>query len=391
VNLHEYQAKLRFGEFGIPVPKGQVATTPDEVYDIAREMGKAVVVKAQVLTGGRGKAGGVKVARTPDEARQKSESILGMTIKDHTVYKVLVDPAADIRKEIYLSITNDRAAKKPLMMASSAGGVEIEQVAHDTPELLIREHIDPYLGLRDYQVRNIAASIKLPREYWKQFGEIAQNLYRCFIESDATLCEINPLAIVGTAEGEVVMALDGKMSIDDNALFRHADLAEKRDVQAEPPEETRARAAGLSYVKLDGNIGCMVNGAGLAMTTMDLTKYFAEEMGAEGVGPANFLDIGGGAKADKVAAALRIILADPKVKVVLFNIFGGITRGDEVARGILQALDEVKTSVPMVIRLAGTNAAEGLKIIDEANLPNIRGASTLADAARKSIQLAQGK
>lgn len=390
MNLHEYQAKLRFGEYGIPVPKGKVATTPDEVFDIAREIGKAVVVKAQVLTGGRGKAGGVKVAKTPDEARDKSGAILGMDIKGHNVFKVLVDPAADIKHEIYLSVTNDRAAKMPLMMASSAGGVEIEQVAHETPEKLIREHIDPFLGLRDYQVRNIAAAIKLPREHWKQFGEIAQSLYNCFVGTDATLVEINPLAIVGTPGGDQLMALDGKMSIDDNALFRHPDLAEMRDIQAEPGEETRARAAGLSFVKLDGNIGCMVNGAGLAMTTMDLISYFAEEAGAADVGPANFLDVGGGAKADKVAAALRIILADPKVKVVLFNIFGGITRGDEVARGILQALDEIKTPVPMVIRLAGTNAAEGLKIIEDAHLSNITGASSLADAARKSIQLAQG-
>jgi succinyl-CoA synthetase beta subunit len=390
VNLHEYQAKLRFGEFGIPVPKGKVATTPDEAFDIAREAGKPVVIKAQVLTGGRGKAGGVKVAKTLDDVREIADRILGMDIKGHTVYKVLVDPAVEIKHEIYLSVTNDRAARKPLVMASSAGGVEIEQVAHETPEKLVREHVDPNLGLRDYQMRNIASQIKLPREHWKQFIEIGQNLYRCFIESDGTLCEINPLAIVGTPDGDRLMALDGKMSIDDNALFRHADLVEKRDTQAEPPEETRARAAGLSYVKLDGNIGCMVNGAGLAMTTMDITKYFAEEVGAEGVGPANFLDIGGGAKADKVAAALRIILADPKVKVVLFNIFGGITRGDEVARGILQALDDVKTSIPMVIRLAGTNAAEGLKIIDEAKLPNITSASSLADAARKAIAAAQG-
>jgi len=390
VNLHEYQAKLRFGEFGIPVPKGKVATTPEEAFDIAREMGKPVVIKAQVLTGGRGKAGGVKVAKTPDEARDKASQILNMDIKGHIVYKVLVDPAVDIKSEIYLSITNDRAAKRPLLMASSAGGMEIEQVAHEMPEKLIREYIDPSLGLRDFQVRNVAAEIGLPRAHWKQFGEIASALYRCYIDSDATLVEINPLAIVGTGDSEQIMALDGKFSVDDNALFRHADLAEKRDLQEEPPEETRARAAGISYVKLDGNIGCMVNGAGLAMTTMDLTKYFADELGATNVGPANFLDIGGGAKADRVAAALRIILADPKVKVVLFNIFGGITRGDEVARGILQALEEVKTPIPMVIRLAGTNSEEGLKLINEAHLPNLVGASSLADAARKAVQIAQG-
>lgn len=389
MNLHEYQAKMRFAQFGIPVPKGKVATSSQEAYDIAKELRGPVVVKAQVLTGGRGKAGGVKVAKTPDEAAEKADAILGMTIKNLIVHKVLIDPAADIQHEIYLSVTNDRAAKKPLMMASAAGGMEIEQVAHEMPEKLVREHIDPFLGLRDYQARNIASAIKLPREHWKAFTDIARHLYQCYQDSDATLVEINPLAIVGTGSGAQLMALDGKMSIDDNALFRHPDLADLRDLQAEPPEETRARAAGLSYVKLDGNIGCMVNGAGLAMTTMDIIKYFADEMGVQGVGPANFLDIGGGAKADKVAAALRIILADPKVKAVLFNIFGGITRGDEVARGILQALDEIKTNVPMVIRLAGTNAAEGLKIIDEAKLPNIISAATLEDAARKAIRAAQ--
>jgi succinyl-CoA synthetase beta subunit len=389
VNLHEYQAKIRFGEFGVPVPHGKIATTPDEAFDFAREMGKPVVIKAQVLTGGRGKAGGVKVAKTPDEAREKAEKILGMDIKGHLVHKVLVDPAVDIRMELYLSVANDRATKRPLIMASLAGGMDIEQIAHETPEKLIREWVDPDLGLRDYQARNIAIAMRLPREYWSQFVDVAKKLYTCFIESDATLCEVNPLAVVGTADGEKLMALDGKMSIDDNALFRRPTLADLRDVQAEPAEETRARAAGLSYVKLDGNIGCMVNGAGLAMTTMDMTKYFADEMGATDCGPANFLDIGGGAKADKVAAALRIILADPKVKAILFNIFGGITRGDEVAKGIIQALGEVKTTVPMVVRLAGTNSAEGLKIIEEANIPNITGASSLADAARKAIQAAQ--
>ncbi len=349
-----------------------------------------MVVKAQVLAGGRGKAGGVKVAKTLDEVSEKAGVILGMTIKNLVVHRVLIDPAADIQNEIYLSITNDRAAKKPLVMASAAGGVEIEQVAHETPEKLVREYVDPFLGLREYQARNIALAIKLPREHWKAFTEIARNLYRCYTESDATLVEINPLAIVGTPNGPQLMALDGKMSIDDNALFRHPDLAGERDIQAEPLEETQARAAGLSYVKLDGNVGCMVNGAGLAMTTMDIIKYFADEMGVTEVGPANFLDVGGGAKADKVAAAMRIILADPKVKAILFNIFGGITRGDEVARGILQAFDEVKPNIPMVIRLAGTNAAEGRRIIDDAHLSNLISATTLEDAARKAVKAAQG-
>jgi succinyl-CoA synthetase beta subunit len=387
VNLHEYQSKSIFAQFGIPTPKGKVATSPQEAHDIATELGAPVVIKAQVLTGGRGKAGGVKLARTPEQARELAQAILGMKIKGLIVHKVLVDPGAEIKQELYLGVTNDRAACKPLMMASAAGGMDIEQVNCETPDKIIREHIDPFLGLRDYQARNLASGIQLPREHWKQFTEIAQNLFRCFLESDATLAEINPLAIVG---GDTLMALDGKMSIDDSALFRQPQIAEMRDLQAEPAEETRAREAGLSYIKLDGDIGCMVNGAGLAMTTMDLTKDIAAKMGFEGSGPANFLDIGGGARADKVAAALQIILSDPKVKAVLFNIFGGITRCDEVAHGILQALHEVQTDVPMVIRLAGTNAREGLQIIDEARIGNLTSAATLVEAAQKAVVAAKG-
>ena len=383
MNLHEYQSKARFAEFGIPTLRGKTATTPQEAYEIARELGGTVVVKSQVLVGGRGKAGGIKLAKNPEEAEQYANTILGMKIKGMTVRKVLIDPAANIKTEIYLGITNDRAAGQPVMMASSEGGVEIEQVAHEKPEAITRERIDPFLGLRDYQARNLANGINLPREHWKAFTKIANSLYKCFLESDAVLTEINPLVI--TAEGQL-LALDGKMSIDDSALYRHPDLAEMRDLDAEPKEVTEARAAGLSYVKLNGQIGCMVNGAGLAMTTMDMTKLY----GGDDIGPANFLDIGGGAKADKVAAALRIILADPNVKSVLFNIFGGITRGDEVARGILQALDEVKPGVPMVIRLVGTNAEEGRAIIDNAHVPNLFSAATLTDAAKRAVELAKG-
>ncbi len=386
MNLHEYQSKNLFARFGIPTPRGKVVTSPQEAYDVAKEIGGPVVVKAQVLTGGRGKAGGVKLARTPDEARSHADAILGMNIKGLIVHKALVDPASDIKQEIYLSVTNDRAARKPLMMASAAGGMDIEQVNRESPEKIIREHIDPFLMLRDYQARNLASSIRLPREHWKAFADIARNLFRCFEECDATLAEINPLVITGSG---TLMALDGKMTIDDNALFRRPDLAEMRDLQAEPGEETRAREAGLSYVKLDGDIGCMVNGAGLAMTTMDITSDIAAKLGIEGSGPANFLDIGGGASAEKVAAAMRIILSEPKVKAVLLNIFGGITRCDEVARGILQALDEVKTNVPLVVRLVGTNAAEGRQIIDGANIPNMQSAATLVDAAEKAVLAAK--
>ncbi len=383
MNLHEYQSKARFAEFGIPTPKGKTATTPQEVYEIARELGGAVVVKSQVLVGGRGKAGGIKVAQTPELAEQVANNILGMKIKGLTVRKVLVDPASNISKEIYLGIVNDRTTGRPVIMASSEGGVEIEQVAHENPDAIIREQINPFLGLLDYQARNLASGINLPHEHWKAFGKIAANLYKCYMASDAVLTEINPLVI--TKENQLV-ALDGKMVIDDNAPYRHADLEEMRDTDAEPREETEARAAGISYVKLNGQIGCMVNGAGLAMTTMDMTKLY----GGESIGPANFLDIGGGAQANKVAAALRIILADPNVKSVLFNIFGGITRCDEVARGILQALDEVKTQIPMVIRLAGTNADEGRAIIDAAHIPNLSSAATLTEAAKKAVESAQG-
>ncbi|MBL8145180.1 MAG: ADP-forming succinate--CoA ligase subunit beta [Anaerolineae bacterium] len=384
MNLHEYQSKRRFDKYNIPVPRGDIASTPEEARQIARELGGSVVVKAQVLVGGRGKAGGVKLAQNADEAEELARQILGMSIKGHIVHKVLIDPAANIVNEIYLGITNDRQTGCAVMMSSSEGGVEIEQVAHENPNAIIREQIGPSLGLRDYQARNIANAINLPREHWAAFTAIAQALYRCYTDSDATLAEINPLVITGDG---TLLALDGKMIIDDNALFRQKELAEMRDTSAEPEAERIARKAGLTYVKLPGQIGCMVNGAGLAMTTMDMIKLY----GGEGIGPANFLDIGGGAQADRVAAALRIILSDPNVKAILFNIFGGITRGDEVAHGILQALDEVKTDLPMIIRLAGTNSEEGLEIIREANLSNIHSAATLTEGAKKAIAAARGE
>jgi len=377
MKLHEYQSKTIFAKYGIPIPKGRVATTADEAKQIAEELGGRVVIKSQVLVGGRGKAGGVKVAKNSDEAAEFAQQILTMTIKGLPVRKVLVDEAALIASEIYFSITNDRAAKKPVMIASAAGGVEIEEVAEKTPEKIIKVHIDPLLGLRDYQARDIAASIDLPRELWRDFSKIAAGLWQVYKDNDAELAEINPLVI--TKDNKLV-ALDGKMLIDDNALFRHADLAEIRDIDEEAPAETEARRHGLSYIKLDGDIGCMVNGAGLAMTSMDIVKLFGGE-------PANFLDIGGGAGAEKVAAAMRIILSDSNVKAVLFNIFGGITRCDEVAKGILVAMDEVKPKVPMVVRLVGTNAEEGRKLLENANMIT---AETLADAAQKAVNAAKG-
>ncbi len=377
MKLHEYQSKQIFSKYGIPIPRGRVAATASEARQIAEELGGRVVIKAQVLVGGRGKAGGVKLAKDPAEAELLATQILGMEIKGLPVRKVLVDEAAAIEQEIYFAITNDRAARKPVMMASAAGGVDIEEVAATTPEKIVKVHIDPLLGLRDYQARDIAASIDLPRELWKDFGAIARGLWQAYTMNDATLAEINPLVIT---KDKRLVALDGKMLIDDNALFRHPDLAEMRDIDEEAPAETEARKYGLSYIKLDGNIGCMVNGAGLAMTSMDIVKLFGGE-------PANFLDIGGGAGAEKVAAAMRIILSDPNVKAVLFNIFGGITRCDEVAKGILTAMAEVKPKVPMVVRLVGTNAEEGRKLLADANMIT---AETLAEAAQKAVAAAKG-
>jgi len=377
MKLHEYQSKQIFAKYGIPIPKGRVAATASEARAIAEELGGRVVIKSQVLVGGRGKAGGIKLAKNPHEAEELATLILGMEIKGLPVRKVLVDEAANISKEIYLGITNDRAARKPVMMCSAAGGVEIEEVARQTPEKIIKIHIDPLLGLRDYQARNIAAAIDLPRDHWRTFGVIANGLWLAYCDCDATLAEINPLVITGDNH---LLALDGKMLIDDNALFRHTDLAEMRDLDAEVTSEIEARKYGLSFIKLDGSIGCMVNGAGLAMTTMDIIKLFGGE-------PANFLDIGGGAGSDKVAAAMRIILADANVKAVLFNIFGGITRCDEVARGVLAAMEDVKPKVPMVVRLVGTNAEEGRKLLANANMIT---AETLADAAKKAVAAAKG-
>jgi succinyl-CoA synthetase beta subunit len=376
LKLQEYQAKRIFGQYGVPVPQGDVATTPAEARAIAERLGGPVVIKSQVLVGGRGKAGGIKVAKTADEAEQVAGRILGMDIKGLTVKQVLVDPAADIKKELYLGMVIDRARRRVVVMASSEGGIDIEEVAATAPEKIITIAVDPCLGMKEYQARDLAMGIGLPREQTPAFTQICQALYECFVGSDASLAEINPLAVLGDGS---LKALDGKMVLDDNALFRHADLAAMRDDEEETPEERDARINGLSYVKLDGQIGCMVNGAGLAMATMDIIKYY-------GGAPANFLDIGGGAKADKVAAALRIILSDPNVKAVLFNIFGGITRCDEVARGILVALKEVGTQVPMVVRLVGTNEAEGRAILQEAKMGT---AETLADAAQKAVAAAK--
>ncbi len=375
MKLHEYQSKQLFHQRGVPIPKGRVANSAQEARDIAIELGGRVVIKSQVLVGGRGKAGGIKLAKNPQEAEALATQILSMTIKGLPVRKVLVDEAAEIKKEIYFGITNDRAARRPVVICSAEGGVEIEEVARTNPAAIIREYIDPIMGLRDYQVRNIAHTIGLPREHWRAFSVVAAGLYQTFVDTDATLAEINPLVITG--DGRLV-ALDGKIVLDDNAMFRHPNLGEMRDLDEESPQETEARKYGLSYVKLDGNIGCLVNGAGLAMGTMDIVQHF-------GGAPANFLDIGGGAGAEKVSAALRIILAEPKVRAILINIFGGITRCDEVALGILSAMAEVGVKVPMVVRLVGTNEEEGRRLLEDAKLIT---ATSLADAARKAVAAA---
>lgn len=379
MNLHEYQAKRLFAEHGVPIPKGDVASTPAQAREIARELGGRVVVKAQVLTGGRGKAGGVKLARNPNEAEELAASILGMSIKDLTVRKVLIDEQAPgIRQEIYLAVLIDRGQRMPMVMASAAGGMDIEQVAEESPEKIHTIHVNPTLGVRGYHSTYLAAAMDLPRELWRDFHKIVTGLYNCFIANDASLAEVNPLVI--TSQGNL-LALDGKMSIDDNALSRQPRLAEMRDMDEEPAAEREARMSGISFIQLDGNIGCMVNGAGLAMATMDIIKLYGGE-------PANFLDIGGGAKADQVATALRLILSDPQVEAVLINIFGGITRGDEVARGIIEALGQVQTDVPMVVRLAGTNAEEGMAILAEAEMET---AATLSEAAQKAVAAAKSR
>ncbi|HEX2912548.1 MAG TPA: ADP-forming succinate--CoA ligase subunit beta [Chloroflexia bacterium] len=376
MKIHEYQAKHILSRYNIPVQKGEVATTPEEAREIAKSIGGMVVVKAQVHAGGRGKAGGVKLAKTPDEAEERANAILGMNIKGSTVRKVLVTQAADIAKEFYLGAIIDRANKGITLMGSSEGGVEIEEVAKTNPEKIIRVMADPFLGLCDYQARELAYGMGIANDKVSGFVTIAKELYRAFVENDADILEINPLILNDKGEWQ---ALDAKMVYDDNALYRHREAEDLRDLTEEEPAEIEARKAGLSYVKLDGDIGCVVNGAGLAMATMDSLKLYGGE-------PANFLDIGGGAKAEKVTAAIRIILSDPNVKAILFNIFGGITRGDDVARGIIAGLQQIKTDVPIVIRLVGTNSEEGRKILEEANL---KSAETLAEAAQKVVQVAK--
>jgi succinyl-CoA synthetase beta subunit len=377
MRLHEYQSKSLFAKYGIPIPKGRIAETVNGVGKISEELGGKVVIKSQVLFGGRGKAGGIRLAKSPNEAVEFAESIFSMQIQGIPVRKVLVDEAVSIDEEIYLSIANDRISQKPILIASSAGGIDIEETATKNPEKIVKRIIDPLIGLREFQLRDIAINIDLDRKYWKPFGEIISSLWRLYVDCDATIAEINPLVIT---PDDRLLALDAKVIIDDNALFRHSDLAGMRDLDAEDPSETEGRKFGIAFIKLDGNIGCLVNGAGLAMATMDIIKMLGGE-------PANFLDIGGGASSEKVASALRIMLTDVKVKAILVNVFGGITRCDEVAKGLIKAFGEIKPKIPIVVRLVGTNDQEGLHLLAGSGVVL---AETLVEAAKKTIQLSLG-
>ena len=376
MKIHEYQAKEFFVAAGMPVPPGRVVTTAEDAFKAAGEIGKPVVVKAQVLVGGRGKAGGVKLAKDAAEARDKAAEILGMDIKGETVEKVLIAEAVDIASEIYVAIILDRSTQKPLIMSSSEGGVEIEIVAKENPEAIHRVSVDPSTGLMGFQARDIAMKLNGDFKVARQIASIIEKLYTVFVHTDASLVEINPLIV--TPEGEV-KAIDAKMNIDDSALYRHKDIEEMRDLSAEDAGELKARDAGLSFVRLSGNVGCIVNGAGLAMATMDLVKHYGGQ-------PANFLDIGGSSNPEKVVNALGIILEDKSVKSILFNIFGGITRCDDVARGLLKAFEQMKLEIPVVIRLTGTNEEEGKKILSE--LTSLHTADTMDDAVKKAIELA---
>jgi len=380
MDLYEHQGKELFSRFGIPVSDGRLATTPAEARTAAEEIGGQVVVKAQVLTGGRGKAGGIKLAEDPDGAEQSAEQILGLDINGHVVRKLWIERASEIAKEYYLSVTFDRGEKKPLFMLTTEGGIEIEEVAAKTPEALARLHLSPLEGFQLYQARRLiyGAGIDDPDEQ-KQIAAIIEKLYRCFVETDALLCEVNPLIV--TPEGEV-RALDSKFTVDDNALYKHSDIAEMRDPGAYPPEERAAREKGVTYVKLDGDVGILGNGAGLVMSTLDVIALV-------GGRPANFCDLGGGGDAEGVVDALEVITADPQVRSILFNIFAGITRCDEVARGILQALSRITIEHPIVVRFDGTNAEEGREILAAAAPPNLSVEPTMLDAARRAVELAE--
>src|SRR5580658_5270376 len=379
MDLLEYQGKQLFARHGVPVPAGKPATTVAEAVAAADDIGYPCVVKAQVQIGGRGKAGGIKVAQSREEAEEYANAILGMDIRGLTVHELWIEGASEIASEYYASVIFDRSAKAPLVMLSTKGGMDIEQVADESPEAIARLHVDPLLGFQDFHGRRLAYEARVDADVVRPVGAMLAKLYSTFIEEEATLVEVNPMIVTPDRQ---VKALDAKVTLDDNALFRHPENAELRDLSNEDPQERMAKERGLTYVKLDGDIGILGNGAGLVMSTLD---GVAQAGGA----PANFLDAGGGSKAEAITSAVEVILSNPKVKAVLFNIFGGITRGDEVAKGLIEAFKQVNPKVPFVIRLDGTNDKEGRQLLAEANLPNVYTEATMDGAAAKVVELAK--
>jgi succinyl-CoA synthetase beta subunit len=378
MDLLEYQGKQLFAKHGVPVPDGRPATTVDDAVAAADELGYPVVVKAQVLIGGRGKAGGIKLANNTDEAREHAGAILGMDIRGFTVHEVWVEKASDIAEEYYAAILLDRSAKKPMAMLSRMGGMDVEAIAEKDPNAIVKVHIDPLIGFQDFHGRLLAYESGIAEDVIRPVGAMLAKLYATWVAEDASLVEVNPLLVTGDRE---VVALDAKVTIDGNALYRHPDTAELRQPGAEDPQEQMAKERNLTYVKLDGNVGILGNGAGLVMSTLDVV---AQAGGA----PANFLDAGGGSKAEAIVSAVEVILSDPKVTAVLFNIFGGITRCDEVAKGLVTAFAQLKPEVPFVVRLDGTNDVEGRQILADADLPNVHIETTMLGAASKVVELA---
>jgi succinyl-CoA synthetase beta subunit len=385
MKIHEYQAKALLAEFGVPVPRGRVASTPAEAGGIARELGGAVVVKAQIHAGGRGKGGGIKLAASPQDAEVAASQILGMMLRTHQtgpegqrVKRVLVEEGMEIRQELYLGIVVDRTVGLPVIMASSAGGMEIEEVARTRPDAIVKVQVDPATGIRGFHVRKLGFGLGLRGDQLRSAGDFIGQLYRAFEQKDCSLAEINPLVV--TADGRLV-ALDAKMNFDDNALFRRPDVQALRDLDEESPLEVEASKHGLNYIKLDGTVGCMVNGAGLAMATMDIIKLAGGE-------PANFLDVGGGASAEQIEHAFRILISDARVKAVLINIFGGILRCDRLAEGVITAVKALGVTLPIVIRMEGTNVELGQQMLRQSGL-NFIGAQGMKDAAAKAVQAAR--
>jgi succinyl-CoA synthetase beta subunit len=380
MDLLEYQGKQLFARHGVPVPDGKPATSVDDALSAADEIGYPCVVKAQVLIGGRGKAGGIKVVKDREEAREAATAILGMDIRGHTVHEVWIEAASDIAEEYYASIVFDRSAKAPLVLLSTQGGMDIEEVAEKDPDAIAKLHVDPLLGFQGFHGRRLAFEAGVADDVVRPVGALLAKLYEAFVSEEAMLVEVNPLTVLTDRS---VKALDAKVTLDDNSFYRHPENAALRNVGAEDPQEQMAKERGLTYVKLDGDIGILGNGAGLVMSTLDVVSL-------AGGSPANFLDAGGGSKAEAITSAVEVILSDPKVKAVLFNIFGGITRGDEVARGLIEAFAQIKPTVPFVVRLDGTNDKEGRALLAEALLPNVHTATTMLEAAEKVVELAKG-